>query len=72
MVSLSEPLVSRNFAIFLIAVASLVMAMPFAGRNDCQGWVAFFVIVAALMTMLAMWLRRTMQNVLDWWHVDLD
>jgi hypothetical protein len=66
----SEPLVSRNFAIFLIALASLVMATPFADRKDWQGWVASFVLIAALVTMLAMWLRRTVQNVLDWWHDD--
>ena len=70
MVRPSEPLVSRNFAIFLIAVAALVLAVPFADRKDWQGWVASFVTVAALVTMLAMWLRRTWENISDWWHDD--
>jgi uncharacterized BrkB/YihY/UPF0761 family membrane protein len=66
----SEPLVSRSFVVFLTALASLVMAMPFADRNDWQGWVASCAIIAALGTMLAMWLYRTIQNVSDWWHDD--
>ena len=33
MVRPSEPLVSRNFAIFLIAIAALILAVPFADRK---------------------------------------
>lgn len=67
-----EPLASRNFAVFLIALASLVIATPFADRNDSQGWVAFIVMIAAIVTLLTMWFCRTAQNVLDWWRDDLD
>ncbi len=66
----SEPPVSRNFAIFLIALASLVMATPLADRKDWQGWVASFVVIAALVTMLVLWLRQAVENVCDWWGGD--
>jgi hypothetical protein len=67
----SEPLISRNYAIFLVSVAALVVAVPFIDRKNWQGWAASVVGIAAIGTMSAMWLYRTSQNVLDWWRDDL-
>jgi hypothetical protein len=67
----SEPLISRNYATFLVSVAALVFAVPFMARKDWQGWAASAVGIAAMGTMLAMWLYRTAQNALDWWRDDI-
>ncbi len=68
---MAEPLMTRNYAIFLIAIASLVLAVPFLDRNDWQGWVACFVVFAAITWMAGMWLYRTAERVLEWWRDEL-
>ena len=66
----SEPLMTRNYAIFLLSVTAVVLTAPFLERNDWQGWVALIVLIAATGTMAGMWLYRAAQNVLDWWRDD--
>ena len=61
---------TRNYAIFIASLACLVMATPFADRKDWPGWVASGVICGALGTMLVLWSRRFVENVLNWWHDD--
>lgn len=59
---------TRNYAIFLVCVAALVLSAPFLQRADWQGRVAGFVMLAALAWMGGMWLYRTVENVREWWH----
>lgn len=61
---------TRNFAVFLASLACLVLAAPFADRKDWQGWGASIVVFGALGTMLVLWLRRFIENVVDWWRDD--
>lgn len=63
---------TRNFAIFLALLAALIVAAPFMERKDGLGWLATIVGILAMLLMLAMWLRRTAENLRDWWHDDLD
>ncbi|MDZ4687100.1 MAG: hypothetical protein SH850_18645 [Planctomycetaceae bacterium] len=70
---MAEPLMTRNFAILLIALASLVLAVPFIDRNDWQGWVAFFVVVAAVGWIVGIRLLFLARMVIEWWNGrDLD
>lgn len=59
---------TRNYALFVVCVAALVLSAPFLQRNDWQGWVAFCVMLASLAWMGGMWLVRTVENVREWWH----
>lgn len=61
---------SRNFGIFLVSLACLVLASPFADRKDWIGRGASIVVFGALGTMLVLWLRRFVENVVDWWRDD--
>lgn len=70
MIHQSAPLVSRNFAIFLFAIAFLVMAAPFADQKGWQGLAASAVVALALVTMLSLWLRQFAENLFDWWRDD--
>jgi hypothetical protein len=59
---------TRNYALFVGCIAALVLAVPFVDRNDWQGWVSLFVMLAAMTGMAGMWLYRTADTVLEWWH----
>lgn len=59
---------TRNYVIFLFAVAALVFAVPFADRKDWQGWMAYIVIFAAIAWMAGRWLYTTTDSIREWWH----
>jgi hypothetical protein len=70
---MGEPLMTRNFALLLVALTSVLLAIPFADRNDWQGWVACFVILAAVGWIVGIRLWFVGQTVIEWWNGrDLD
>jgi hypothetical protein len=66
-----RPLITRNYAIFLVSVAALVLAAPFMDQKGWPGWVGTIVGFAAMGTMLALWLSRAVEQLLDWWRDDM-
>lgn len=63
---MSEPPISRNFAMLLISLAAIVLAIPFVDRNDWQGWVAFFVSVSAATWIVGTQLLFAARTVREW------
>lgn len=64
---MAEPLITRNFAVFLVALTVLVLAVPFVDRNDWQGWVASFVAMAAVGWIVGIRLLFLARTLREWW-----
>ena len=60
---MAAPVISRNFAIFLISIVSLVLAAPFVNRDDWLGWAAGFVGTVAVVAILGLLLSAIVCNV---------
>ncbi|TWT29553.1 hypothetical protein KOR42_55170 [Thalassoglobus neptunius] len=70
---MAEPLITRNFSIFLVSLTAVVLAVPFADRNDWKGWAAFFVVVAAVGWIVGTRFWFVARTLRDWWSGhDLD
>lgn len=65
-------MISWNFAFFLLLIASIVIATPFAGRQDWLGWTASVLVVAATLAILATYLSAIVRTVKEWWYDELD
>ena len=64
---------THNYAILLVALTSIILALPFAERNDWQGWAASFVILAAVGWIVGIRLWVVIQMAIEWWNGrDLD
>ena len=64
---MSEPLITRNFALLLVSLTCIVVLAPFMDRNDWMGWVAFFVVMAAVGWIVGSQLFYLAYVLREWW-----
>ena len=70
---MAEPPITRNFALFLASLAAILLALPFADRNDWQGWAATLTMIAAATWIVGVHLWFLARMLRDWWRgYDLD